>query len=119
MLIVNIKNCEAKSVHTPGTVNTSVKWLLSAEQGVPNFEMRCFEIEKGGRTRYGFHPYEHEVLVLEGEGILNGEDRKEKIKPYDAIYIAPNEPHQFINEGEATLKIICIIPKGKEDHLKK
>ena len=43
---------------------------------------------------------------------------KEKIKPNDAIYIAPDEPHQFINDSEQTLKIICLIPKGKQNYLK-
>ncbi|MCD6575248.1 cupin domain-containing protein [Candidatus Aerophobetes bacterium] len=77
-----------------------------------------FEIEKGGKTSYDIHPYEHEVLILEGTGILKSDKREEKVKPYDAIYIAPDEPHQFVNDGDETLKIICVIPKGKEDHLK-
>lgn len=118
MFIVNIENCEEKAVKSPGTLNTTVRWLLAVEQGVPNFEMRCFEIKKGGKTRFGFHPYEHEVLVLEGGGILNCGEKKEKIKLNDAIYIAPDEPHQFINDSEDTLRIICLIPKGKEDHHK-
>ncbi|MBE0477690.1 cupin domain-containing protein [Candidatus Aerophobetes bacterium] len=118
MYIINIKDCEEKAVKSERTLNTTLRWLLSSEHGVPNFEMRCFDIKKEGRTRYGSHPHEHEVLVLEGKGVLNINGEKKKIKPYDAIYIAPDEYHQFINEGEDTLRIICLIPKGKEDHHK-
>lgn len=118
MFLTNIEDCQEKEVQSLGTLHTTIRWLLSAEQGVPNFEMRCFEIKKGGKTRFGSHPYEHEVLVLEGKGVLNSGEKREEIKPYDAIYIAPNEPHQFVNDSEEILKIICLIPKGKENHHK-
>lgn len=118
MFIVNVENCKPKAINRPDTSGVSVRWLLSTKEGVPNFEMRCFEIEKGGYTSYRSHPHEHEVFVLEGEGVLNCQEGKRRIKSNDAIYIAPGELHQFVNEGEGNLKIICIIPKGREDHLK-
>jgi len=118
MIIVNLQYSNAKKVQTSGTLNTSIRWLLTAEMGTPNFEMRYFEIGREGKTRYGSHPWEHEVFVLKGTGILRGENEDKKIKVNDAIYIAPNEPHQFLNGSKTPLGLICVIPNRKEDYLK-
>ena len=97
----------------------SIWRLLSEEIGVPNFELRYFEIPPGGHTSYGKHPWEHEVFVITGEGLvkgktLDGEAIEEEVRPGDAIYIAPDEEHQFINDGEVPLGFICVCPKGYE-----
>ena len=108
---------ETEELKTPS--GKSVWWLLSKEVGTPNFEMRYFEVEKGVEGTEESHPFEHEVFVLKGEGVIKSQDKEVSIKRGDAIYIAPNEFHQFFCLGEESLGFICIIPKGCEDHLKK
>ncbi len=82
--------------------------------GAKNFAMRVFEIESGGHTPLHRHPWEHEVFVLEGEGeLFNGENAK-PFKVGYAVFVPPNELHQFRNSSKVLLKIICLIPYVKK-----
>ena len=110
MYITNVKKTKEEKTRS----GVSVWWLLSEEIGVPNFEMRYFEFKKGMHTSYGKHPWEHEVFVVKGEGVIKGKNFEQKIKAGDAIYIAPNEEHQFLNNNDEPFGLICIIPKGAE-----
>ena len=49
---------------------THVRWLITKEMGAPNFVMRLFEMEPNGYSPLHAHAWEHEVFVLEGEGIV-------------------------------------------------
>ena len=97
----------------------SVWWLLSEEIGVPNFELRYFEFGKGMHTSYGSHPWEHEVFVVRGQGVVKGKNLEKKVKVGDAIYIVSNEEHQFLNYQDEPLCFVCVIPKGAEKKTKK
>lgn len=93
--------------------------LLPEEAGVPNFVLRYFEVPAGGETGYGSHDYEHEVFIVRGEGILKGRDLEGQpverpLRPGDAVFIAPNEEHQFCNESDEPVGFICVVPKGCE-----
>jgi quercetin dioxygenase-like cupin family protein len=114
MYIINIK--DAKELKTPH--GKSIKWLLSKEDGVPNFEMRYFEVTKASQPSEDKHPWEHEVFVVRGEGIIKSGGIERKVGTGDAIYIPPDEMHQFSNPGEEPFGFICIIPKGCEDKMK-
>ncbi len=96
----------------------SVWWLLSEEDGTPNFELRYFELDAGQKTSGNPHPFEHEVYVIKGRGQIAGDNEVVEIKPGDAIFIFPDERHQFVNTGNEALGFICIIPNGAENHLK-
>ncbi|MBN1105378.1 MAG: cupin domain-containing protein [Deltaproteobacteria bacterium] len=108
---------KTEALKTPS--GKSVWWLLSGEIGTPNFEMRYFEVEKGVEGKEERHPFEHEIFVIKGKGIIKSGQHEVRIQEGDAIYIAPDELHQFFSLGEETLGFICVIPKGCEDHLKK
>jgi len=114
MYVTNIKN--TKELKTPS--GKSIWWLLPKEIGTPNFEMRYFEVRKGIESKEEKHPFEHEVFVVKGEGIIKSEGTETKVKPGDAVFIAPNEPHQFLNLKESPLGFICVIPNGCEDNRK-
>jgi len=114
MYIINIK--DVRELRTPG--GNSVRYLLSKEIGTPNFEMRYFELKKGAKTAQEVHPWEHEVFVIKGKGIVRGGENERKVRPGDAIFIPPNEVHQFWNFKEELFGFICCIPNGCEDDLK-
>jgi quercetin dioxygenase-like cupin family protein len=115
MNVINIK--DAKELKTPH--GKSVKWLLTKEIGTPNFEMRYFEVKKESEPSEGEHPWEHEVFVIKGEGIVKSGGVERKVKSGDAIFIPPNEPHIFSNVKKEPFGFICIIPKGCEDNIKR
>jgi len=119
MYINSINKAKAVSIDAlEGVKNTTIRWLLPPEIGVPNFEMRYFEIKKGGHTPpQEICPFEEEAFVIKGKGILKEKDGEKLIKAGDAIFIASNEAHQFLNVEEEILGFICVIPKGAEDEL--
>lgn len=114
MYIINVRN--AKELKTPH--GKTVKWLLSKEVGAPNFEMRYFEINRESRFSEERHPWEHEVFVVKGEGIIRSGVTEKKVHIGDAILISPNEAHGFLNFREKPFGFICVIPKGYEDNVK-
>ena len=87
-----------------------IRWLLRDKDGAPNFAMRLIEIEPGVVFEMHHHPYEHEIYVLSGEGVVVGEAGERWMKPGVALFISPDELHGYRNLGSETLKFLCIIP---------
>jgi quercetin dioxygenase-like cupin family protein len=94
----------------PGAVGCKVRWLVSQDDGAPNFAMRQFEVAPGGHTPKHSHPYEHEVYILEGEGVAVEGDHEHPLRAGDVIFVRPGEIHQFRNDGQAPLKFLCLVP---------
>ena len=98
MKIFPYTDVEAKDAEG-GSNKLSVRWLITEEIGAENFAMRLFEMEAGGNSPLHSHNWEHEVFILEGEGVVvDGEDEK-KFKEGDAIFIPSNEKHQLKNNS--------------------
>jgi len=95
-----------------GAQGCQVRWLVDEKQGAPNFAMRQFEIAPGGYTPKHSHPYEHEVFVLEGNGVVLEGDAEHKLKAGDVIFVVPDEVHQFRNTGQVPLKFLCLVPNS-------
>jgi quercetin dioxygenase-like cupin family protein len=87
-----------------------VRWLITNETGAPNFSMRKFTLEPGGHTPRHSHPWEHEVYVLTGKGIVFGGSEEEPVLPGDVVFIPVDEKHQFRNTGDEELVFLCLIP---------
>ena len=73
---------------------------------------REFEVAPGGYTPRHSHDYEHEVFVLEGEGVVFEGDRQHRLARGDVIFVQPNEVHQFRNTGASPMKFLCLIPNS-------
>jgi len=107
---VNYEEVSAKPVEREGFAHTRARYLITEEQGAKNFAMRLFEFDPGGHTSYHSHPWEHEIFVKKGHGVLVSEDVRHAVKQGDVIFIPGGERHQFINESDQTLELICLIP---------
>ena len=114
MIVKKISDVPAKPVDMEGADKVNMRLLLSEDDGATNFRMRLFEVEKGGCSPYHTHDYEHEVLILEGEGELKGKNIQHPLRRGDVVFVVPNEEHQFRNVGENPLKFICLIPTEKK-----
>lgn len=112
MKIFHYQDIEAKDAEE-GASKLKVRWLITKEIGAKNFAMRLFEMEAGGYSPFHNHPWEHEVFILEGEGIAVSEGGERKFRTGDAIFIPPNEKHQLKNNGKKTVKFLCLIPYTK------
>ncbi len=100
----------SQNVIMDGATGCSVKWLINDTDGAPNFAMRQFVVEPEGHTPKHSHPYEHEVYVLSGNGIVLEGDHEHPIVAGDFVYVGPDEIHQFRNTGTGPLAFLCMVP---------
>jgi quercetin dioxygenase-like cupin family protein len=88
----------------------SIRWVIGEPEGAPNFALRVIEFEAGAVFETHQHPYEHEIFVLEGEGLAHTPDGEAEMRPGIALYVPTSEPHGYRNTGEGPLRFICVIP---------
>jgi len=99
-----------RKIDIEGAKGASMRVLISKADGAQNFVMRLFEIERGGHTPLHNHPHEHEVFILEGDGVLVCEGKEHKIGVEDAIFVPGGVEHQFKNAGDSVLRFLCLVP---------
>jgi quercetin dioxygenase-like cupin family protein len=114
MKVFNYETVKAETVGESGASNIAVRWLITKDMGAPNFAMRLFEVAPEGYSPLHTHPWEHEVFILEGEGVVSDGKKETRLKSNDVVYTAPAEWHQFKNTGKKTLKFLCLIPHPKQ-----
>jgi quercetin dioxygenase-like cupin family protein len=96
-------------------VKTQLEWLVDRHDGAPNFEMRRFTIEPGGRIPKHYHPdIEHEQYVLRGRYKVGIGDKVYEVGEGDSIYIPPGTPHWYENTGKGNAEFLCIVPKREK-----
>jgi len=88
--------------------------LVGPLTGAPNFVIRIFTVEKNGYTPHHSHPYEHGIVILEGKGKALMDDKELEIGAGCACTIAPNVPHQIVNNSDSDLVFICVVPAGAD-----
>ncbi|MHC2995060.1 MAG: cupin domain-containing protein [Candidatus Atribacteria bacterium] len=113
MKIIDYKEIAAEPVDFEDAKDVKVRWLISEKDKAPNFAMRLFEVTPGGYSPLHTHKWEHEVFILEGEGVATDGAKEYMVKNGTVVYVAPKEKHQFKNTGSETLKFLCLIPIKK------
>ena len=90
MKVKNYKDVEGEKIGK-GVV---MRWVISHNDGAPNFYMRIVEAEPGTEgPPFHNHDYEHEMFILQGEGTLVSDKGERPVKAGDVIFIPPNENH--------------------------
>jgi quercetin dioxygenase-like cupin family protein len=86
----------------------------AADDAGPQLELRYFEVPPGAVTRLEKHEHEHFVIVGEGVGhAIVGSDVRE-VRQHDVVYVAPLEPHQFVNRGTQTFGFYCVVTAHRD-----
>jgi len=77
-----------------------MRWVISEKDGAENFFMRIIEAEPGtqGPPMHS-HAYEHEMYILEGQGLVVGDEGEKPFKSGDVIFVPPNEKHEIKHPG--------------------
>ena len=88
--------------------------VISAGDGAPNFCMRIFEVKSGSATPSHSHPFEHEIFILAGQGVIVSSQGATSVSKENVVFIAPEEAHCFVNTGSEPLRFICVIPLQQE-----
>jgi len=112
MKIKRTEDVPLAEVTMEGAAGCKVRWLVGEADQAPNFAMRQFELEPGGHTPRHFHPYEHEIYVLAGEGAIVDGDEVRPLRPGDVVIVSPDDVHQFRNTGRTPFKMLCLIPNS-------
>jgi quercetin dioxygenase-like cupin family protein len=112
MKVKNYERVDQAPVTMEGAVGCQVRWLMDEQGGAPNFAMRQFEVAPGGFTPKHSHPYEHEVFVLEGSGVVLEGNVEHPLRAGDFVLVTPDEVHQFRNTGDVPLKFLCLVPNS-------
>jgi quercetin dioxygenase-like cupin family protein len=110
MLKKRLDEVPVEEVNLEGAKGVKVQWLFSPKDGVPTFAFRVFHIAAGGETPRHIHDWEHEVLILEGEGEVYVNGEYVPYKKGDAFFIPGGEEHQFLAKSNG--KFICLIPNS-------
>ncbi|AFZ70479.1 hypothetical protein Calag_0735 [Caldisphaera lagunensis DSM 15908] len=85
-----------------------IRWLLTDDDGANNFFMRLFRMEPGGHINSHFHPWEHEIFIVEGKGRVRIGSKIYNVEEGNFLFIPPNAEHEYWADSE--LRFICIIP---------
>ena len=101
-----------EEVTKAGSTKTTIRWLITKEDGSENYATRRIEIQPDGEVGLHQHPEEHHIYVLEGEAKFINKDGKTEFTAVkgEVIFIPPNESHKIKNETEETFIFLCIIP---------
>jgi quercetin dioxygenase-like cupin family protein len=78
------------------------------------FELRYFEIAPGGWSSLERHRHPHAVVVLAGRGEVRLGAERHAIAPFDAVYVAPEDPHQFRAAADSKLGILCVVDAERD-----
>ena len=95
-----------------GATGVRIQWMLDEAAGAPTFSMRRFEIDPGGHTPLHAHPWEHQVYIISGRGVVVAGEEETALAPDDAVLVAPDERHQFRAAGDEPLILLCLVPNG-------
>jgi quercetin dioxygenase-like cupin family protein len=110
MKMMHYKDVPPDPAGEEGASDIMIRWLITERDGAPNFSMRVIEIGPGGYSPFHRHPWEHEVFVLDGCGVLVQENQATPFDKGDVIFVPSGELHQFKNTSEEMLEFICLIP---------
>ena len=110
MILKSLSKVNKVTVQMTGAEKVEMQLLCGPNDGCANFAMRRFTVAPGGCTPKHQHDYEHEVLILAGEGVVFGNGEEQPLKTGDVLYVLANELHQFRNTGNVPLQFICMVP---------
>ena len=113
MSVKHSNDVEAKNV--AAGKDTTIQVLISSQEG-PNFALRKFSMQSGGRMPRHTNRLEHEQYVLRGEATITIDDEIHHVKTGDVVFIPEGAIHSYQNTGEEPFEFLCIIP-NKEDKI--
>lgn len=83
--------------------------LVAPSVGTTSFITGYTEFEGGVAIPFHSHNVQESVVLMEGEAILDIDEREYVLKAHDVTFIPPNVPHRFRNmSATSPMKILWI-----------
>ena len=101
---------DVPELQAEGLDGVTIRWVIGKDDGAPHFAMRVLEVQAGRATLHHSHWWEHEVYVLDGQGVVVLDEGETAIAAGSVVLVDGGEMHQFRNTGEGVLRFICLIP---------
>ncbi len=101
---------EVEGAPSEGVDGVVLRWVITKDDGAPNFAMRVIEVQPGCSTPHHQHEWEHEVFVIGGKGVVRGSQGDRSIQQGSVVFVPGNETHQFVNQGDEVLRFLCLVP---------
>lgn len=87
--------------------------ILAAPEAA-SFEVRYFEIEPDGHSAFERHAHVHVVVCFRGRGRVRLGDQVHEVGYGDVVYVAPDEPHQFLNPYREPFGFLCVVDRERD-----
>jgi len=91
-----------------------VRQVIIGYQEETKFHVRYFEISPGGYSSLEKHNHSHAVTVIRGNGKVILGERAVALKFLDTVYVSPDDPHQFINDGNEPFGFLCVVDAERD-----
>lgn len=78
------------------------------------FVTRYFEVAPGGYSSLERHQHPHSVVVLRGRGEVRLAGATHPVRPFDCVYVAPGDIHQFRANGDEPLGFLCVVDRVRD-----
>jgi quercetin dioxygenase-like cupin family protein len=79
-----------------------------------DFELRYFELERGGYSSVEKHAHVHLVVAVRGAGRALVGDAVVDLAPLDALYIPSLTPHRWLNEADEPFGFLCTVDADRD-----
>ncbi|MBL1218616.1 MAG: cupin domain-containing protein [Planctomycetes bacterium] len=110
MFVRKPSDVQDNPVDMEGVQGVSMRLLLGRADGAPTFAMRQFTVKPGGHTPRHQHDYEHGVYIAHGSGTVEFGGKDHHVAAGDALFIEPNQIHQFRADQGDELVFLCMVP---------
>jgi len=92
-----------------------VRHVIVGNQGEETkFHVRYFEIAPQGYTSLEKHEHAHVVIGIRGKAKVIAGTECYEFGFLDTIYIAPNTPHQLVNDAEEPFGFFCLVDAERD-----
>ncbi len=92
----------------------TTRHIIKGREEGGSFDVRYFEVARGGYTSLECHEHIHSVICVRGRGYAIVGEGIHDIGTFDHIYVPPNTAHQFVNSGEEPFGFLCIVDAERD-----
>ncbi len=97
-----------------GFKNIIRRVILGEKEPDLPFQVRYFEMRRGGYSSLECHTHRHAVVIIRGRGKMFLKNRLHDLKPFDSVYIGKNVIHQFHQVGREPFGFLCMVAARRD-----